>query len=361
MKVYGASVSYYTGKLETYLRYKAIPYQRIGNPYERATEIKENIGAIQHPMVLRDDGRWMSDSTPMILELEKEHPARSVLPTDPRVEFCAHLIEDYADEWLWRAAMHYRWSYEHDRELLSRILADELTTHVKAPRFLRRRIVKKRQQTGFVVNDGVTPSTQEHVEQGYHRILELMSQIFEHRQFVLGDAPSLADFGLMGPMLRHFGQDPTPAEIMRDTAPSVFEWLGRMWNARKRSGDVGFLSEVSDDLHPLLQEISETHMVQLVENAKAWHQNKDKFSMSVQGYIYEGLPTSQYRVHCLERLRGRFAELSVEAQKSIKPFLPHEAANALWDDSLQIASRYDEAREAPYNKAINVFRNGVPK
>ena len=26
----------------------------------------------------------------------------------------SRLLEDYADEWLWRPAMHYRWSYEAD-------------------------------------------------------------------------------------------------------------------------------------------------------------------------------------------------------------------------------------------------------
>ena len=136
MKVYGASVSYYTGKLETYLRYKGIAYER-GSPYEVRHEIMEQLVSIQHPTMKRSDGRWMSDSTPMILQFETEYPERSILPKDPVVEFVAHLIEDCADEWLWRVAMHYRWSYDHDRELLCRILADELTPHVKLPRFMR--------------------------------------------------------------------------------------------------------------------------------------------------------------------------------------------------------------------------------
>jgi hypothetical protein len=33
---------------------------------------------------------------------------------------------------------------------------------------------------------------------------------------------------MMGPMLRHFGQDPTPADIMRNRAPGVYEWVARM-------------------------------------------------------------------------------------------------------------------------------------
>jgi glutathione S-transferase len=359
MKVYGASVSYYTGKLETYLRYKGIPYER-DSPFNERREIMEQVGSIQHPMVKRDDGRWMSDSTPMILQLEKEYPERSILPQDPVIEFIAHLIEDYADEWLWRVAMHYRWSYDHDRELLCRILADELTAHVKLPRFVRARIVKNRQLKGFVINDGVTGETREHVESGYHRILALMSSVLESRPFILGDKPSLADIGLMGPMLRHFGQDPTPAEIMRDTAPRVFEWLGRMWNASQQPCAGEFLSEIPADLTPMLKEISETHLVQLNDNAKAWHQKQDKFSMIVQGCHYQQLPVSRYRVYCLEMLRERFASLDESSQHAVRSVLPFESAEILWQNDLAAKSHYDEARQAPFNRAINVFDGAVP-
>jgi len=360
MKVYGASVSYYTGKLETYLRYKGIPYER-GSPYGEISEIKKHLGSIQHPMVKREDGRWMADSTPMILQLEKEHSERSILPGDPVVRFIAMLVEDYADEWLWRIAMHYRWSYDHDRELLSRILADELTAHIRLPRFMRCRMVKKRQHKGFVINDGVTADTWDHVEAGYHRILALMSTLLESRPFLFGDQPSIADIGLMGPMLRHFGQDPTPAEIMRDTAPAVFEWLGRMWNAGDRYKEGSFVTEVTADFSPLLQEICETHLVQLDANARAFDQKQDKFEMTVQGCRYQQLPVSRYRVYCLEMLRENFASLHEDAQHLVRSLLPFEAASIIWSPEVQAKSGYDEAREAPFNKAINVFGDGVPQ
>lgn len=48
----------------------------------------------------------------MIHLLEKVHPDGSVLPSSPRLSFVTFLLEDYADEWLWRPAMHYRWSFE---------------------------------------------------------------------------------------------------------------------------------------------------------------------------------------------------------------------------------------------------------
>ena len=37
--------------------------------------------------------------------------------------------------------------------------------------------------------------------------LDRMQAILQDRPFMLGDTPSIADYGLMGPMLRHFSQD----------------------------------------------------------------------------------------------------------------------------------------------------------
>ncbi len=360
MKVYGITVSYYTGKLEAYLRYKGINYE-LDHPYADQKRIKELAGAIQIPIVERNDGRWMSDSTPIIQQLEQEHPTPTVLPSDETVRFIAMLIEDYADEWLWRAAMHYRWSYEHDRELLSRILTDEVMTHIPLPRFMRRRLIKKRQRIGFVVRDGVCADTQAHVEAGYLNALTNMEAMLSERPYLLGSTPSIADFGLMGPMLRHFGQDPTPAEIMRDKAPAVFSWLARVWNARATAGEPTFVSEVPDVAAPMLKEIAETHLVQLAENAAAYGNQQKHFEMTVQGCSYKNLPVSRYRVHCLEQLREAFDALSDGAQSKVKSLLPYPEAELLWQAAPIAKSEYDEAREAPFNKAINVYGNGVPQ
>jgi len=360
MRVYGISVSYFTGKLEAYLRYKDIDYELV-SPYADVKRIRKLVGAIQVPIVECDDGRWMSDSTPMILQLEKESSHSSILPADPVVRFIALLIEDYADEWLWRAAMHYRWSYEHDRELLSRILVDEVAEHVSYPRFVKLRMIRHRQRIGFVVKDGVTPQTRDHVEKGYFNALENLSSMLGDRDYLLGSSPSIADFGMMGPMLRHFGQDPTPAEIMRNRAPAVFSWVSRVWNAHNTVTECSFVDEVPASATPMLQEIAETHLIQLLKNAQAYEQKRRHFEMDVQGCHYRNLPVSRYRVHCLERLREEFALLNADEQTKTKKLLAFPDAEILWQENMSAKSGYDEAKEAPFNMAINVYGDGVPK
>ena len=81
MKVYGSRISYYTGKLECYLRYKGIAYQPLPLPYDRAEMLKQKVGAVQMPIV-DDDGTWMSDTTPILEHLEIRYPqTRSSLAT----------------------------------------------------------------------------------------------------------------------------------------------------------------------------------------------------------------------------------------------------------------------------------------
>jgi glutathione S-transferase len=357
LKVYGSKVSYYTGKLEAYLRYKRQEYRRIPSIAHSKTII-EQTGALQMPVVEMANGRWMSDSTPIIRYLDTEVGGRSVYPADALQRFICLLIEDYADEWLWRPAMHYRWSYAHDRELLSSILVDELTAHLPLPRFLKRRAIQRRQRGGFVTGDGVTDQTRDHVEGTYRKSLALLQAIFSDRPYIMGAAPTIADFGLMAPMLRHFGQDPTPAEIMRTEAPAVYEWVYRVWNSTQdRAGNL--VEGILEDLVPLLQEINATHCVQLQANAAAYAEDKKVFEVDIQGCRYRNLPVSRYRVWCLEQLHQRLAELTDANQVQLQQYLNDDGLKNLTTIPAR-GSGYDPDGLAPFNKAINVYGQGVP-
>jgi len=358
MKVYGSRISYYTGKLEAYLRYKGIAYEALPTPYAQSEMLKQKVGAVQMPIV-DNDGEWMSDTTPIIEHLEQVHSQRGVIPSDPVVNFIAFLIEDYADEWLWRSAMYYRWWYRYDRLLASNILTDELTGHVKLPRFMRRRIIVRRQVGHYVDRDGITASTRDHVEQTYFNALNAMSAVLAKRPYLLGNAPSIADYGMMGPMFRHYGQDPTPQEIMRTRAPAVYEWVARMWRA-----DVveqpQFVSEIPGDLAPLLKEVCETHLAQLRANAEGYSAMQDRFDMQVQGCTYRSIATSRYRVWCLEELRRRFAALSEDAQKQVSNLLPYDEADLLWSEQSHAPSEFNQDRHLPFGPGLNVFEGGLP-
>jgi len=232
-RVYGSEISYFTGKLEGYLRYKEIPYERRAMTSRIwARTVPRRTGVAQMPAVELPDGRWMTDSTPMIEWLETQWPEPAVIPTDPLQACLSRLLEDYADEWLWRPALHYRWSYSADAALLSGRIVDELLVDVPLPRALKCLAIRRRQQRRYVRGDGVTAQTRRHVEEVYLRTLAHLDAIFAVRPFLLGEVPTLADFGFFASMFRHFSLDPTPSAIMRTRAPAVWEWVARVWNAR---------------------------------------------------------------------------------------------------------------------------------
>ena len=99
-KLYKMDISYFSGKLEAYLRYKGIPYQPIEllESLEAFQRVGEKTGFQKAPAIEMEDGNWLMDTTPMIQWLEKEHPSPPVFPEDPALRFLALLIEDYGDE-----------------------------------------------------------------------------------------------------------------------------------------------------------------------------------------------------------------------------------------------------------------------
>jgi len=361
MGVYGSKISYYTGKFEAYLKYRSLPYESFPT-VAHDKKLKQGVGIVQMPVVQLADGRWMTDTTPMIRWLESRQDAPSIYPGDPALNFIALLIEDYADEWLWRSAMHYRWTYRASRQYAAEFLYDELVRGtLPFPRFMALNMLKRRQLFGFVKGDAVTRRTRSHADKTYLNVLDRMAAIFKQRPFLLGQTPTIADFGMMAPMFRHFSQDPTPAEIMRERAPAVYEWVARMWTAQPTPEDAGLIDRVDDVLSAFLAEICETHLVQLRENAAAFDQGAKRFEMTVQDCHYSKVPVSRYRVWCLEKLRLAFGELSADAQHGVKQSLPFAEAAILWSEAPIASSNYDVENNAPFNRAINVFDNGVPR
>ncbi len=358
MEVFGSKISYFTGKFETYLRYKEIPYRyRALDVLHYRWVVPRALGATQYPSVRLDDGRWMSDTTPMIAWLERSHGGPEVIPSDPVQRFVALLVEDYADEWMWRPAMCIRWSHKPDSYVASTRLAEELIT-LPLPLELRRRWVGRRQTRLFVRGDGIDERTRAHAEGSYTRLLRILAPVFARRPFLLGERPTVADIGLMGPFWRHFVHDPTPAKQMQDEAPDVFEWAARTWNARASAlGDRPLADGIPPDLGPLLREIGETHLEALAANAAAHAAGAPKHSFTVQGTTYRGTPTSAYRVWCLERLRANFEELSGDAGAEVERLLRDSGCwEPLWRVE-PIASGHDPAGEAPFCRALRMVRD----
>jgi hypothetical protein len=77
LKVVGGQESYFTGKLEAYLRAKGIEYQNIPFTMAAVEEAASHTGFFQIPQVECPD-------TSLIIDyLEQQHPEPRTTPTDP--------------------------------------------------------------------------------------------------------------------------------------------------------------------------------------------------------------------------------------------------------------------------------------
>ncbi len=345
LRVHGPELSYFTGKLEAVLQYMELPYHPIGTA---PTQLEKATGTAQVPALELADGRWLTDTTPIIAWLDARYPELEVIPRDPTLAYVSRLLEDYADEWLWRPAMHYRWDYAEGAHLQSRILVDEAVLHIPLPDFVKRHLVRTRQRTLFTRGDGVSAETWDHVEKIYLDSLAHLGAILETRPYLLGTRPSLADFGFFGPMFRHFAMDPSSARIMRETAPSVFEWTARVWNARASAVGGELLGTVPEDWGPILDSIGSAYLPYLCANADAWKAGRDHFDVDIEGAPYRRIRTARYRVHCLEELRRHFEELPEPHGDAVRARLE---AHGCWEPLWRVAdpeSGLDPKREAPF-------------
>ena len=97
----GAPGSPYTRKMLAVLRYRRIAYRFLS--LAQAAAMPRPRVPLLPTFYLPDASgalEAVTDSTPLIRRLERDHAGRSVIPADPALAFIDSLIEDYADEWL---------------------------------------------------------------------------------------------------------------------------------------------------------------------------------------------------------------------------------------------------------------------
>ena len=349
-KIYLYDVSYFSGKIEMYLRYKEIPFER----YEiKASELYEiaykNTGVMKVPFLNAANGDWFKDSTPMIDWFEKQYSRSNVIPEDPVLFFLSKLVEDYADEWLWRPAMYYRWQYDH--RYMGRRLGREILDFKKAPfpAYIRGRFMAARQKLIFMRNDGVTAKTRPAIEAIYLKNIQALERILQDSPYLLGNRPTLADFGYMGSMFRHFSLDPTSARIMREQAPGVYEWIARMWN--RRASEFNQKAKLNRFAHPgwehILRDICRVYLPFLKENALAFRDGKKYFDFDAGDACYKKIKVVQYRAWCREVLQEHFENLPAKAQRQVQKILDRAGGLAALFEKGKIDSGLQDEFDLP--------------
>lgn len=266
-QLYGSQLSYYTGKVRAYLRWKGLAYEEI--PSDAAVYrhvIVPRVGFSVIPIVVTPEDATLQDTTDIIDELERRHPRPSITPVTPLQRLVAALLEVYGDEWLVIPAMHYRW--HHNREWAVQAFGESNAPHESVE---RQRAIGAERAAPFAqaaVRLGAQPHMHAAIEASYEALLGELDAHFARHEYVLGSRPSLADFGLIGPLYAHQYRDPASGELMRRVAPAVVRWVQSMQEPPQPAGGE-FLhdDQVPDTILPVLARMMREQLPVLADTA----------------------------------------------------------------------------------------------
>lgn len=254
-RMYGWHLSYFAGKVRSYLKYKRVPFEDVDvNLFVLMWLGKRKTGVVAMPLLRTPDGLWMQDSSETWEFIESRFKERSILPDSPRQRFVSYWLEAWGDEWWIPIAMQTRWRHSENYPLFERDAGNALLPGW--PKFFKRRVVARiaNRLRGYLPAVGVRPEQDEMLMSWTHRMLDLLETHFTKNSFLLGEKPSLADFSLMGTMYGHLGRDPWPARELIAPRPNLRNWIDRMADLPKS------LDEQRDVAWPANDELPETLM-----------------------------------------------------------------------------------------------------
>ena len=273
--MYGAEFSLYSGKLRSYLRKKGIEFTEI-QPWLMTYRkfIVPRTGVRYIPVLQTPEDEVWQDTTVIIDHMEQRFPQPPVYPPTPRRKLAALILELFGDEWLLLPAMHYRWNYPEDN---LQFLYGEFgnLAFPRLPAFMQRKVGKKLGDRfrNVVPKLGITEETIPALESWYEGLLGDLNEHFLHHDFLLGQSPTIADFGFIGPFYGHLYRDPYPGKLMRKSAPRVVDWVERMISAQAfDTSAVTDPLEVADEipasLMPVLSRFANEQLPVLVDTAR---------------------------------------------------------------------------------------------
>ncbi|MGH7023234.1 MAG: glutathione S-transferase N-terminal domain-containing protein [Caulobacteraceae bacterium] len=331
----GVPGSPYTRKMLALLRYRRIPYRFLVAGGAQAAAMPEPRVRLMPTFFLPGPSgelEAVTDSSPILRRLEREHAGRSVIPADPALAFLDELIEDYADEWLTKAMFHYRWAFAADIAKASQILPLWRNTAMSAEALAQvARTIGERQigRLRFVGSNEVTGPV---IEASYRRFLEAFEAHLSVRPFVLGARPAACDFAVHGQLTQLAQFDPTPMELTARVAPRVTAWVGLMEDLsglEPQDGDWLDLDALPPTLLTLLADIGRVYPPVMLANAAALAEGRDGIETEVDGHVWTQAPFP-YQAKCLTWLRQSHDALAPVAREAVDAVLADTGCLALF-------------------------------
>ena len=267
-RLFGAETSAFSTKLRSYLRYKGVEHEWIARSLSTESDLQEAARFRTLPVLVTSSGYAVHDTTPTIEALETDNPTPEITPDDPACAMLAVILEDYADLWLSKAVVQYRWGRKKDqKEAASRAIDEYYGDDVPE----NRKDLEKTSIDSMVERMALVGLDKEMggvVEKSFKRFVKLLNKHLEKHLYIFGGRPSLADFGIaaqMGQLLK----DPTPSKIIEKDGAFIKEWV-KFMESPKPGGPFDPLEDVADTLGPIFaKELAVTFLPWAAANLEA--------------------------------------------------------------------------------------------
>ncbi len=332
LRIVGAPGSPYSRKLRAVLRYRRIPHAWVQAGSREARGLPRPRVELLPQLVYPGAKEAVTDSSPLIRRLEREHAGRSVIPDDPALAFLDALLEDHADEWVTKMMFHYRWAYPADVAQAAAVLPRwrrvddaEESALAAAKGFAERQIGRL-----WVVGSNAT--TAPVIEESYRRLLRVLDARLREAPYVFGDRPAAADFALYGQLTQLAGFDPTPRAEALALAPRVFAWVDVVEDlSGLEPKDDAWISRdaITPALRALFGEVGRFYAPFLLANAEALAARRERVECTIDGrpWVQQPFP---YQGKCLQWLREGHAALAPSDRRAVDAVLAGTGCEALF-------------------------------
>ena len=314
-QLYGGGGSPYSQKMRAILHYRRLPFDWVQITPAIRSQIKHDGPPIIPILRLPEDQSLHVDSTPLAFQLEERHSERSIIPDDPAMAFLSNLIEDLGDEWVTKMMFHYRWDLEIDQMYSSRQIISDNSPGLRGDDLKQAAEAIRQRQVERMPLVGCTRQNKPIIERSFHELLAILDSFATRDEFIFGTRPSLADFGLFG-QLKTLASDHTSMLIMRNTVPSVYDWVRRLEDSSGIEGEWHEFADMRPAVTELLKFSARYYLPFLEANANAHAEGADTLTVELAGRIFQQ-PTFKYQVKCYDRLRKLLQNERVDALRSL--------------------------------------------
>ena len=278
--LWGASWSLYTAKVRPYLIKKGIDYVEINpsHPHYNDT-IMKTVGYFTVPVLETPEGKIIADSAEIMEFLEPKFPVPPMLPENKPLAALAYLIHSFGSEGLTKSAMYLRWNTSYENRLFAR---SEFGRTLASPEQADAFAIAMRGYLpilGITLDHGVDVAMEESIAKLY----EALNAHFLKYPYILGGVPSLADYGLMGPLYAHHGRDIASSNAVKKRAPAVYRWIETMmrppivdpevWHVPQEYFSV---DDLPDTLMSFLKLVGENYVPEIQATIDLYHEWLDE-------------------------------------------------------------------------------------